>query len=164
MSQINHRTREPEPDGERRRGPAPPGLLVARLRSLLEERCRLEEQLQQVDRQIELLRDEASDSARRAAALLRESPDDRSFTVRIGDFVSGAAEPPSGLDREDYERCLGRVVLALERQGDSPSEVEVLVRYQPRSGRVVSIGLPCAEEGGERQLYRRFDVGAPGAA
>jgi hypothetical protein len=167
MSQSKEITRESEPDaalGGRPRGVAQPSLLVARLRALLEERGRLQEQLQHVDRQIELLRDEASEDARREAARLRESPDDRSFTIVVGDFLSGAAEPPADVEREDLERCLGKVVVALRRGGDALSATELHVRYQPRSGRVVAIGRKLAADECERQLYRRFDVDAPGAA
>jgi hypothetical protein len=120
--------------------------------------------MQQVDRQIELLRDEASDSARREAQRLRESPGDRSFTLVVGDFLRGAAEPPADLEREDLERCVGKVVVALRRQGEPLSATELEVRYQPRSGRVVAIGRRAADGTGDRQLYRRFDAGEPGAA
>jgi len=36
----------------------------------------------------------------------------------------------------------------------------VQVRYQARTGRVVAIALQVGDDpGGERQLYRRFDLG-----
>lgn len=166
MSQIKEKTRESEPDAvpdEGPRGVAQRAALLSRLRSLLDERTRLLEHLEHVDRQIERLRDEASDEARREAACLSESPDDRSFSIAVGDFLAGAVEPPADVEREDFARCLDKVVRALHRRGESLATAVVLVRYRPRSGRVVAIALRTAGDEGERRVYRRFALGASGA-
>lgn len=166
MSQIKEKTRESEPDAVVDEGPhglARRTALSSRLRSLLDERARLLEHLEHVDRQIERLRDEASDDARREAACLHESPDDRSFAIVVGDFLEGVVEPPADVEREDLERCLDKVGRALRRRGEQLSTAVVQVRYRPRSGRIVAITLQTAGEEGERRIYQRFALGAPGA-
>jgi hypothetical protein len=78
--------------------------------------------------------------------------------------VRGTAEPPDAVDRDDFEQCLGKVVLALRRSGERIAGASVQVRYQPSTGRVVSIILE--RDGGaaaERPLYRRFDLGTSAA-
>jgi hypothetical protein len=163
MSQSKEWARESQPDGERHDDATVASqhdLLSLRFRALLDERARLLEQLGQVDREIDRVRVEAADETRRVAEQLRESPGDRSCTVLVRDFVRGAAEPPADVDRDDFERCLGKVVLALRRRGDSLARTAVQVRYQARSGRVVAIELHVGDlDGTERQLYRRFDLG-----
>jgi len=165
MSQSKEMTRESQPDGTRD-GDVPDGVrhevLSKRLRVLLDERDRLLEQIAQVDREIDRVRGEASEGARRAAERLRDSPDDRTFTVSVHDFVRGAAEPPVEVDRDDLECCLGKVVVALRRRGDSLSRTQVQVRFQAGSGRIVAIALHVDDDvTGDRQLYRRFDLGTP---
>jgi len=163
MSQSKEMARESQPDGARDDDVtvAPPhDVLSLRLRTLLDERARLLEQILHVDCEIDRVRAEASDEARRQAEQLRDSADDRTCTVLVRDFVRGAAEPPPEVDRDDFERCLGKVVLALRRRGDSLARTQVQVRYQARTGRVVAIELQVGDDaGGERQLYRRFDLG-----
>lgn len=162
MSQSKEMTRESQPDAGSEEGVVERSrhdVLSRRLRSLLDERAHLTEQVMRVDREIDRLRHDAAESARVAAERVRESADDESFTIALRDFVRGAAEPPVAVDREDFERCLGRVVLALRRGGESLARSEAQVRYQPRTGRVVAIALCKEASAGERQVYRRFDLG-----
>ena len=164
MSQSKEMTRESQPDGPRdgvQGEPARHEVLSRRLRSLLDERAHLVEQVMRVDREIDRVRRDAAESARLAAERVRESGDDETFTVALCDFVRGAAEPPGVVDREDFERCLGKVVVELRRAGDSLARSEVQVRYQPHTGRVVAIALRQDADAGERSVYRRFDLGAP---
>jgi len=163
MSQSKEMTRESQPDAGRHDAVVERSrhdILSRRLRSLLDERAHLLEQVMRVDREIDRLRHDAAEIARVAAECLRESADDESFTIALRDFVHGTAEPPGAVDRDDFERCLGRVVLALRRSGESLAHSEAQVRYQPRTGRVVAIGLR-QEAAGERPVYRRFDLGGP---
>ncbi len=164
MSQSKEMTRDSQPDARRDgalREPTRHEVLSLRLRALLDERAQLLEQVMRVDREIDRLRRDAADDARAAAERLRESADDGSFTVALRDFVRGAVEPPDAVDREDFERCLGRVVLALRRSGDGLGRSEVQVRYQAKTGRVVAIALCEDAASGERPIYRRFDLGVP---
>lgn len=168
MSQIKEMARESQPDaGLHGDPPAPPRhpAVTNRLRALLDTRGKLVEQLAQVDRELARVRRDAAELACHEAALLRESVGDESFVVAVGDFVRGQAAPPAGVDREDFDRCLGKVLLALRRGGDPLSRTELEVCYQPRSGRIVSIMRRAGEQtGAERQLYRRFDLGRPAGA
>jgi hypothetical protein len=164
MSQIKEMPRESQPDAALRDA-APLASrhaeLLARLRELLDERGRLQESLANVDREIDRVRHESAEIARGEAERLRESGEDCTFTVAVEQFVQGNAEPPAEVDRDDFARCARKVVLALRRHGDAPPNTEVQVRFQPRSGRVVAIGLKLGEDATERQLYRRFDLGMP---
>ena len=167
MSQSKEMARESQPDEAPDAEAASAGrheVLSMRLRALLVERDRLLEEMVRVDGEIDRVRGEASEGARRAAERLRGSPDDRTFTVLLHDFVAGLANPPAEVDRDDFERCLGKVVFSLRRAGDSLARTQVQVRFQARSGRVVAIALHVADDAtGERQLYRRFDLGTPQA-
>jgi hypothetical protein len=161
MSQSKEMAWESPPHGDPREDATEPSqrdLLTLRLHALLEQRARLVDELEQVDREIDRVRAEARDQACRDAERLLGSPDDRSCVIGLLDFVRGVTEPPADADRNDFERCLGKVVLALRRRGDSLSRAQVQVRYQARTGRVVAIALQ-ADDGPERQLYRRFDLG-----
>jgi hypothetical protein len=163
MSQSKETPRESQPDGapdDDVTASTQHDVLSLRFRALLEERSRLAEQIIQIDREIDRVRAAAAEEAQRQAELLRDSVDDRSCVVLLRDFVRGTAEPPVEVDRDDFERCLGKVVLALRRRGDSLARTQVQVRYQARTGRVVAIELHVDDESGrERQLYRRFDLG-----
>jgi hypothetical protein len=164
MSQSKEMTRDSQPDARRDaplREPTRHEVLSLRLRSLLDERAQLLDQVMRVDREIDRLRRDAADDARQAAERLRESADDESFTVALRDFVRGAVEPPDVVDREDFERCVGRVVVALRRSGDALGRSKVQVRYHPLTGRVVAIALCEDASSGERPVYRRFDLGVP---
>lgn len=164
MSQSKETARESQPDATSADDPtAVPrrGTLLVQLRNLLDERARLLEQLAKVDREIDRVRAEASDDARREAERLRDSPDDRTCIVQLQEFVRGAVDPPDGVDRDDFESCVGKVVLALRRRGESLARKQVQVRFQADSGRVVAIALRVGEGvSGEQQLYRRFELGA----
>jgi hypothetical protein len=164
MSQSKETSWESEPDGARDGGTADPlrhDVLSSRLRSLLDVRAQLLEQVMRVDREIDRVRRDAAESARLAAERIRNAAADGTFTVALRDFVRGAADPPEVVDRADFERCLGRVVLALRRDGDSLARTEAQVRYHAHSGRVVAIGLRQDAARGERPVYRRFDLGSP---
>src|SRR4051812_4865355 len=118
MSQSKETTRESQPDAAHDddvTASTQHDLLSLRFRGLLEERTRLVEQINKVDREIDRVRAAASDEARRRAEQLRDATDDRCCIVPLRDFVRGAAEPPTEVDRDDFERCLGKVVLALRR-------------------------------------------------
>lgn len=161
MSQSKEMTWESLPDREPREDATEPSWhddLSLRLCTLLERRARLAEQLDEVDREIDRVRADAAEQVRHQVAQQLDQ-EDRTCVVSVREFVRGAAEPPLEVDRGDFERCLGKVVLALRRRGDSLARAEVEVRYQARTGRVIAIALTAAD-GVERQLYRRFDLGA----
>ncbi|MEW6270546.1 MAG: hypothetical protein AB1689_14760 [Thermodesulfobacteriota bacterium] len=121
----------------------------------------MQDSLLSVDREIDRVRHEAAEAARLEAERLRESGDDRTFTVAAEELVRGSAEPPAEVDREDFVRCARTVVRALRRRGDPLAGTEVHVRFQPRSGRVVAIGVKAGDDACERQIYRRFDLAGP---
>jgi hypothetical protein len=161
MSQSKAITRESLPDGVLRSGPSTRSRhddLSAKLRVLLDQRARIVEQLALIDSDLDRVRAEAADGARREASL------EETFSLPVREFVRGTAEPPDEVDRDDFERCLGKVVLALRRSGERLGGATVQVRYQPSTGRVVSITLERPEGPSDsRPLYRRFDL-ADGAA
>ena len=163
MSQSKAITRESRSDGVLRNGHSTRSRhdeLSAKLRTLLDERARVVEQLALIDCDLDRVRAEAADGARRAAEALRESALEQAFSLPVREFVRGTAEAPDGVDREDFERCLGKVVLALRRGGERLGGATVQVRYQPSTGRVVSITLERNDgDGDARPLYRRFDLG-----
>lgn len=167
MSQSKAITRESLPDGVLRSGPSTRSRhddLSAKLRVLLDQRARIVEQLALIDSDLDRVRAEAADGARRAAEALREASLEETFSLPVREFVRGTAEPPDEVDRDDFERCLGKVVLALRRSGERLGGLTVQVRYQPSTGRVVSITLERPEGPNDaRPLYRRFDL-ADGAA
>jgi hypothetical protein len=167
MSQSKASTRESRPDGVLRSGHSTRlrhDDLSAKIRTLLDDRARVVEQLALIDRDLDRVRAEATDGALRAAAALRDSAAEQTFSLPVREFVRGTAEPPDAVDRDDFEQCLGKVVLALRRSGERIAGASVQVRYQPSTGRVVSIILE--RDGGaaaERPLYRRFDLGTSAA-
>jgi len=133
--------------------------LSARLRVLLGERARLVEQLALVDLDLDLVRTEAAEGARcsrEGATTVRA--DEASFEVSAHEFVRGTAEPPDEVDRDDFEQCLGKVILALRRNGDRLAGATLQVRYHVGAGRVLSIWLRRADSAGAgREVYRRTD-------
>ena len=134
--------------------------LSAKLRVLLDERARLVEQLALVDLDLERVRVEAAQgTCRPGDAVARGGRDEASFEVSAHEFVRGAAEPPEEVDRDDFEHCIGRVILSLRRNGDRLAGATLLVRYHVVSGSVVAIFLrrDDAPEP-EREVYRRSEV------
>lgn len=162
MSQSKEITRESAPD----RGPrnSVPGTsrqdaLSARLRILLDERARLVEQLALIDLDVDLVRAEAAEGARASCdALPLQKTDEASFEMAAREFVRGAVEPPDEVDRDDFEHCVGKVVLALRRNGDRLAGATLQVRYHIGSGRVLTIVLRRDDEpSAQREVYRRSD-------
>lgn len=131
--------------------------LSARLRILLDERARLVEQLALIDLDVDRVRAEAADGARRSGDH-DAAPDgsEASFAVAAREFVRGTAEPPDVVDRDDYEACVGKVVLALRRGGEPLAGATLQVRYHLGTGCVTSIVLrrDDAPDAG-REVYRR---------
>lgn len=131
--------------------------LSARLRVLLEARARLVAQLELIDVDLDRVRAEAvCGFSRTGEACDREGRDEASFEVTARDFVRGAVDPPDELDRDDVEYCIGKVIVALRRNGDRLAGASLVVRYHVGTGRVLSIVLRRADDArGEREVYRR---------
>lgn len=118
------------------------------------------EQLALIDVDLDLVRAEAAcGSSRTGDAPERTGRDEASFEVTAREFVRGAVEPPDEVDRDDVEHCIGKVIVALRRNGDRLAGANLLVRYHVRTGRVLSIVLRRADDAGaEREVYRRSDA------
>ncbi|MBM4245311.1 MAG: hypothetical protein FJ148_16110 [Deltaproteobacteria bacterium] len=162
MSQSKEITRESRHDGGQRSGLSGTSrhdALSARLRILLDERARLVEQLALVDLDLDLVRTEAAEGARCSRDVATTAlADEGSFEVSAHEFVRGAAEPPGEVDRDDFEQCLGKVILALRRNGDRLAGATLQVRYHVGAGCVLSIWLRRADGiGAGREVYRRAD-------
>lgn len=161
MSQSKVNTRESGHDAMLRGGLSETprsDTLSARLRVLLDERARLVEQLALVDLDLDLVRAEAAGGARRSGDVAQAVfAEESSFVVAAHEFAGGASEPPEEVDREDFERCVGKVILALRRNGDRLAGATLRVRYQTGSGRVSSVVLSRNGDGAEREVYRRTD-------
>ena len=68
------------------------------------------------------------------------------------------ATPPDEVDRDDVERCVGKVIVALRRNGDRLAGATLQVRYHVGTGRVLSIVLRRDDDAAaEREVYRRSD-------
>lgn len=121
------------------------------------------EQLALVDLDLDVVRAEAvQGSGRTGDALERAGRDEASFEVTAREFVRGAVEPPDEVDRDDVEHCVGKVIVALRRNGDRLAGATLMVRYHVGSGRVLSIVLRRADgAGAEREVYRRSDAELP---
>lgn len=161
MSQSKEITRESPADGVLRSsvpGTSRHDALSAKLRVLLDERARVVEQLALIDLDLEQVRAEAADGARRSGDVAPPTfTDEGVFEVSAREFVRGAAEPPDEVDRDDFEHCVGKVILALRRNGDRLAGATLRVRYHVGTGRVVSIVLRHDDDAAEREVYRRSD-------
>lgn len=119
------------------------------------------EQLALIDLDVDRVRAEAAEGARRTGdAVSPPDPAQDTFVVPAREFVRGAAEPPETVDREDYEGCVGKVVLALRRDGERLAGAALHVRYHVGTGRVTSIVLQREDEVG-REVYRRANASLP---
>ena len=161
MSQSKEITRESRHDGELRgsvSGTSRHDALSAKLRVLLDERARLVEQLALIDLDVDQVRAEAAHGAGRQGVVAIGSADEASFEVTAREFVRGAVEPPDEVDRDDVERCVGKVIVALRRNGDRLAGATLQVRYHVGTGRVLSIVLRRDDDAAaEREVYRRSD-------
>jgi hypothetical protein len=123
-----------------------------RLELLLGERLRLLGQLHEVEREIADLRREAVAAAEGPAGRANE----RTFSIRGEDAERGDFEPPPEIDAEDLRHCLTKVVLAARREGARAGSLELLVRFDPRGGRVRSIAVrKVGSQAWTVQLHRR---------
>jgi hypothetical protein len=166
MSQSKEITRESAPDKGLRNsvpGTSRQDALSARLRILLDERARLVEQLELIDLDVDRVRVEAAESScGSSAAQSAPRADEASFEVTAREFVRGATEPPDEVDRDDFEHCVGKVVLALRRNGDRLAGATLQVRYHIGSGRVLAIVLRREDDPSqEREVYRRGEEELP---
>lgn len=162
MSQSKEITRESRHDGVPRGSVSATSrhdALSAKLRVLLDERARLVEQLALIDLDLDLVRAEAADGACRSGDVAAPVfTDDASFEVSAREFVRGAAEPPEEVDRDDFEHCVGKVILSLRRNGDRLAGATLQVRYHVGSGRVIAIVLRRDDDpDAVREVYRRTD-------
>jgi len=161
MSQSKEITRESRHDGELRgsvSGISRHDALSAKLRVLLDERARLVEQLALIDLDLDQVRAEAAHGVAHPDGHLRVAGDEASFDVSAREFVRGVAEPPEEVDRDDVEYCVGKVIVALRRNGDRLAGATLQVRYHVGTGRVLSILLRRDDDpGAEREVYRRAD-------
>ncbi|MBY0277301.1 hypothetical protein K2Z84_18375 [Candidatus Binatia bacterium] len=119
------------------------------------------EQLALIDLDVDRVRAEAAAGAQRSgAAAARIDREEATFSVSARDFVRGAVEAPEAIDLDDYERCVGKVVLALRRGGERLAGATLQVRYHAGTGCVTSITLQRAGEVGTgSEVYRREDAG-----
>jgi hypothetical protein len=119
------------------------------------------EQLALIDLDLDQVRAEAAcGSGRTGDAPEDAGRDEASFEVAAREFVRGTVEPPDEVDRDDVEHCVGKVIVALRRNGDRLAGATLLVRYHVGTGRVLSIVLRRADAAGaEREVYRRSDAG-----
>ncbi|MBM4268306.1 MAG: hypothetical protein FJ144_17140 [Deltaproteobacteria bacterium] len=108
----------------------------ARIGTLLARRARLLEVLARVDTEIVDLRAKA---ARAASADESQSGAARWFPLRGEQIGHIAFALPPGLDREDLHRRLEKIVLDERRDGRRVDGLEVLVGFQPASGRVLAV-------------------------
>lgn len=115
------------------------------------------EQLALIDLDVDRVRAEAAAGAQRSGdAAAPIAPDEETFTVSARDFVRGAVEAPEAVDRDDFEGCVGKVVLALRRGGERLAGATLHVRYHLGTGSVTSITLQRAgESDAVREVYRR---------
>lgn len=162
MSQSKESTRESRHDGVLRSGvpvSSRHDALSAKLRVLLDERARLVEQLALIDLDLDHVRAEAADGACRSGDAAAPSfTDEGSFEVSAREFVRGAVEPPDEVDRDDFEHCVGKVILSLRRNGDRLAGATLQLRYHLGTGRVVCILLRRDDDAAEREVYRRSDA------
>ena len=161
MSQSKEITRESRHDGELRSrvsGTSRHDALSAKLRVLLDERARVVEQLALIDLDLDQVRAEAADGACRSGDVAAPPfTGEGSFEVSAREFVRGASEPPDEVDRDDFESCVGKVILSLRRNGDRLAGATLQVRYHLGTGRVVCILLHREDDAAEREVYRRSD-------
>ena len=161
MSQSKEITRESRHDGGLRgsvSGTSRHDALSAKLRVLLDERARLVDQLALIDLDVDQVRAEAAQGAGRPGAVAPGPVDEASFEVTAREFVRGAVEPPDEVDRDDVEQCVGKVIVALRRNGDRLAGATLQVRYHVGTGRVLSIVLRRDDDASaEREVYRRAD-------
>jgi hypothetical protein len=125
------------------------------IRSLLERRAELANALSAVDLElVELGRRLGGfgDPSSSAEALGR-------LALRGDGVVAGRYGVPSVLDREDLERRLSNIRQVEAREGVGAHGLELLVRYQRASGRVVAIDV---RRSGEPSWQRRFEAPGPG--
>jgi hypothetical protein len=161
MSQSKEITRESPHDGELRgsvSGITRHDALSAKLRVLLDERARIVEQLALVDLDLDQVRAEAARGASDPRTIKPIATDEATFEVSAREFVRGAVEPPEEVDRDDVEHCVGKVIVALRRNGDRLAGATLQVRYHLGTGRVLSIVLRRDDDpAAEREVYRRVD-------
>ena len=111
-----------------------------------------------IDLDVDQVRAEAAHGAGRQGVVAIGSADEASFEVTAREFVRGAVEPPDEVDRDDVERCVGKVIVALRRNGDRLAGASLQVRYHVGTGRVLSIVLRRDDDAAaEREVYRRSD-------
>jgi hypothetical protein len=162
MSQSKEITRESRHDGVLRSsvsGTSRHDALSAKLRVLLDERARLVEQLALIDLDLDHVRAAAADGACRSGDVAAPSlAEVATFAVSAREFVRGAVEPPEDVDRDDFEHCVGKVILSLRRSDDRLTAATLQVRYHLGTGRIVSIVLRRDDDRAkEREVYRRTD-------
>ncbi len=83
----------------------------------------------------------------------------RWFPIRGDQLVAGGFVAPAGLDQEDLNRRVGRILVDERRHGQPVDGLELLVAFQPAGGRVLSVRTRRA---GEPDWVRRFEAGVPG--
>lgn len=112
-----------------------------------------------IDLDLDQVRAEAARGVSRPADGVPPVPaDEASFEVSALEFVRGAAEPPTEVDLDDVEHCVGKVIVALRRNGDRLTGAVLRVRYHVGTGRVLSIVLHRADDAAaQREVYRRAE-------
>jgi hypothetical protein len=132
--------------------------MVRRLNALLEVRGRLTKELADVDRQLALLRREAASDGLSRDDGTAAAGTEVSFPIRAEEAVRRSFRPPQGVDADDLDQCLSKVINALRERDELIGSTELLVRFRSNSGRIVAIESRLAgERTWERRLYRRFD-------
>lgn len=122
---------------------------------LLARRGRLLEELASVDRKLAELRETAAGHAKKAS----RASGARWFPVRGEQLAAGGFALPPGLDRDDLNRRLAKILVEEKRRGRPLDGLELLVAFAPEGGRILSVR---SRRPGDGDWVRRFEAITPG--
>jgi len=151
MSQIKDTARSLRTTPPRAHRQSGPRAIDGQISGLLTRRNALVEELAAVDRKLQELsaaaarRGEASDHARAS----------RWLPLRGEELLPGGFVAPPGLDAEDLNRRLAKILIDERRQGRPVDGLELLVAFRPVGGRVLSVRT---RRSGESDWVRRFEA------
>lgn len=138
--------------------PVGAGAIDGQISGLLARRARLAKELVEIDRKLV----ELQSAAGRKATGDPADPAPRWFPIRGEQLLAGAFAPPEGLDRDDLNRRLGKVLLDEQREGRPVDGLEILVGFLPPKGRVLSVRTRRPGEADWAQRFEAFGKGRSG--
>ncbi len=104
-----------------------------------------------MDQKLEELRAAAGGRARSAAG----DRDSRWFPIRGDQLVAGGFAVPQGLDRDDLNRRLAKILVDERRHGRPLDGLELLVAFRSTGGRILSVQ---SRRSGDAEWVRRFEA------